>query len=48
MERSGIQGTYLNIRKAIYSNPIANTKINGKKGKAKPLKIRDKISLPLS
>jgi hypothetical protein len=28
LERSGIQGTYLNI-KAIYSKPIANIKLNG-------------------
>jgi hypothetical protein len=28
-ERSGIQGPYLNIVKAIYSKPVANIKING-------------------
>jgi hypothetical protein len=29
LERSGIQDTYLNIIKAIYSRPIANIKLNG-------------------
>jgi hypothetical protein len=29
IDRSGIQGAYLNIIKAIYSKPIANIKING-------------------
>jgi hypothetical protein len=28
-ERSGIQGPYLNIIKAIYSKPTANIKLNG-------------------
>ena len=31
MERSGIQGPYLNIIKAIYSKPVANIKLNGEK-----------------
>jgi hypothetical protein len=34
LERSGKQGTYLNIIKAIYSNPIANIKLNREKIKA--------------
>ena len=38
LERSGIQGTYLNIIKAIYSRPIANIRLNGEKLKAIPLK----------
>jgi hypothetical protein len=38
LERSGIQGPYLNIIKAIYSKPIANIKGNGGKLKAFPLK----------
>jgi hypothetical protein len=29
MERSGIQGPFLNIIKAIYSKPTANIKLNG-------------------
>ena len=31
LERAGIQETYLNIIKAIYSKPIANIKLNGEK-----------------
>jgi hypothetical protein len=31
MERSGIQGPYLKIIKAIYSNPVDNIKLNGEK-----------------
>ena len=31
LERSGIQGPYLNKVKAIYSKLIANTKLNGEK-----------------
>jgi hypothetical protein len=38
LERSEIQGTYLNIIKAIYSNPIVNIKLNGEKLEAIPLK----------
>jgi hypothetical protein len=29
LERSGIQGWYLNIIKGIYSKPVANSKLNG-------------------
>ena len=38
LERSGIQGLYLNIIKAIYSKPIANIKLSREKLKAIPLK----------
>ena len=38
LERSGIQGPYLNIVKAIYSKPVANIKLNGEKHVAIPLK----------
>ena len=38
LAKSGIQGTYLNIIKAIYSKPIANIKLNGETLKAIPLK----------
>jgi hypothetical protein len=31
LERSGIQGPYLNITKAIYSKPVANINLNGDK-----------------
>jgi hypothetical protein len=33
LERSGIQGPYLIILKAIYSKPVANIKLNGEKVK---------------
>jgi hypothetical protein len=38
LEKSGIQGTYVIIIKAIYRKPVANIKLNGKKPKAIPLK----------
>jgi hypothetical protein len=38
LERSEIQGPYLNIIKAIYSKAIANIKLNGEKLKATLLK----------
>ena len=38
MERSGIQGPYLNTIKAIYSKPVANIKLNGEKLETIPLK----------
>ena len=38
MERSGIQGPYLTIIKAIYSKSIANIKLSGEKLEAIPLK----------
>ena len=38
LERSGIQGSYLNIIKAIYSKPVANIKLNEEKVDAIPLK----------
>ena len=38
LERSGIQGTYLNIIKVIYSNLIAKLKVNGEKHEAIILK----------
>ena len=38
----GIEGTYLNIVKAIYGKSIANRILNGEKLKAFPPKIRNK------
>jgi hypothetical protein len=38
LERSRIQGPYLNIVKAIYSKPTANIKLNGEILEAIPLK----------
>jgi hypothetical protein len=37
LERSGIQGTYLNTIKAIYNKPTANIKLNGEKLEVIPL-----------
>jgi hypothetical protein len=48
LEKSGIQGTYLNIIKAIYSKPEANIKLNGEKLKAIPLKSGTRQGGPLS
>ena len=36
LERAGIQRTYLNIIKAIYSKPTVNIKLNGEKLTAIP------------
>ena len=38
LEKAGIQGTYLNIIKAIYSKPTVNIKLNRKKLTAITLK----------
>jgi retron-type reverse transcriptase len=48
LERSGIQGPYLNIIKAIYSKSIANIKVNGEKLEAIPLKSGTRQGCPLS
>ena len=48
LERSGIQGLYLNIIKAIYSKPVANIKLNGEKLKVSPLKSGTRQGCPLS
>ena len=48
LERSGIQGTFLNIIKATYSKPSANIKLNGEKLKAIPLKSGKRQGCPLS
>jgi hypothetical protein len=47
-ERSGIQGPYLIMIKAIYSKPVANIKLNGEKLEAIPLKSGTKQGCPLS
>jgi hypothetical protein len=47
LERSGIQGPYLNMTKAIYSKPVANIKLNGEKLEAIPLKSGTKQCCPL-
>ncbi|KAL6083342.1 hypothetical protein STEG23_036912 [Scotinomys teguina] len=48
LEREGIQGTFLNIIKAIYSKPTANIKLNEEKLKAIPLKSGTRQGCPLS
>ena len=48
IERSGIQGPYLNIIKAIYSKPVANIKLNGEKLEEIPLKSGTRQGCPLS
>ena len=37
LTKVGMEGTYLNIIKAIYDKPTANVKLNGEKLKAFPL-----------
>ena len=44
----GIEGTYLNIVKAIYDKPIANINLNGEKQKAFPLRSGTRQRYPLS
>jgi hypothetical protein len=48
LERSGIQGPYLNIVKAIYSKPVDNIKLNGEKLETIPLKSGTRQGCPLS
>ena len=48
LERSGIQGPFLNMIKAIYSKPVANIKVNGEKLEAIPLKSGTRQGCPLS
>ena len=48
LERSGVQGPYLNIIKAIYSKPVANIKLNGEKLKAIPKKSDTRQGCPFS
>jgi hypothetical protein len=48
LERSGIQGPYLNMIKAIYSKPVANIKVNGEKLEAIPLNSGTRQGCPFS
>ena len=48
LQKAGIEGTYLNMIKAIYDKPKANTILNSKKLKAFPLKSGTKQGCPLS
>ena len=46
-QKMGIEGTYLNIVKAIYDKPTANIIINGEKLKAFPLRLGKRQQCPL-
>jgi hypothetical protein len=48
LEKSGIQGTYLNIIKAIYGKPTSNLKLKGKNLKTIPVKSGTRQGCPLS
>ena len=48
LQKAGIEGTYLNIIKAIYDKPTANIILNGEKLKAFHLKARIRQGCPLS
>ena len=45
LESIGIQGTYINIIKAIYRKPTATLKLNGEKLKAIPLNQEQDMAL---
>ena len=47
LQKLGIQGTYLNIIKAIYDKPTANIILNGEKLKAFPLRSGTRQRCPL-
>jgi hypothetical protein len=48
LERSGIQGPYVKMIKAIYSKPVENIKVNGEKLEETPLKAGTRQGCPLS
>jgi hypothetical protein len=48
LERSGIQGPYINIMKVVYSKPVICIKLNGEKLEAIPLKLGTRQGCPLS
>ena len=47
LQKVGIEGTYLNIIKAIYNKPTANIILNGEKLKAFPLRSGTREGCPL-
>jgi hypothetical protein len=47
LERSVIQGPYLNMIKAISRKPVANIKLNGENLEAIPLKYKAAYYLPI-
>ena len=48
LQKAAIEGTYLNIIKAIYDKPTANIILKGEKLKAFPLKSETRQGCPLS
>ena len=48
LQKAGIEGTYLNIIKAIYDKPTANIILNGEKLIAFPLRSGTRQGCPLS
>ena len=48
VQEMGIEGTYLNIVKAIYDKPTANIILNSEKLKASPLRSGTRQGCPLS
>ena len=48
LQKAGIEGTSLNIIKAVYDKPTANIILNGEKLKAFPLKSGTRQGCPLS
>ena len=48
LQKVGIEGTYLNIIKAIYDKPTANIVLNGEKLKLFPLRSGTRQGCPLS
>ena len=47
LQKTNIEGTYLNIIKATYNKPTANIILNGEKLKAFPLKSGTRQGYPL-
>ena len=47
LQKMGIEGTYLNIVKAVYNKPTANIILNGDKLKAYPLRSGTRQGCPL-
>ena len=48
LQKAGIEGTFLNIIKAIYDKPTANIILNGEKLKIFPLKSGTRQGCPFS
>ena len=48
LQKMGIEGTHLNIVKAIYDKPTANIILNSKKLRAFPLRLGTRQGCPLS